>query len=255
MFIYLSNLKFIIMKIRVKLFFVGIICSIASSAMAQSIQVLDKSGNDVGGTVINVWDDTSKVISVYFDLKNISGSTIYCKAKKIENNLLSGSKVSMCFAGHCYLSNTFITPNQDTILPDSLDKTFTGDYNVNGNIGMSIITFVFFRTNNPSDSAFVTVQFNGTGVGLNAINNEVFEISNPYPNPASSHTSFNYSFSENTSASFTLSDITGNIIREIPIYNTQGVLDVSTNDISEGIYFYSFYMDGKMLMTKKLLIQ
>lgn len=242
------------MKIRILLFFIGICSFINAGINAQSLQVLDKSGNNISGTVINVWGDTSNVISAYLDLKNISGSTINTKAKKIENSLQPGAKVTMCFAGHCYLSNTFVTPYQDTIEPGGMDTTFIGDYKAYGALGSSIITFVFFRTDNPDDSAYVIVQFNATPVDIQQFTDPVFEISSPYPNPATSKISFNYNFPENFSASFTLSDITGSIIKEISLYN-KGLLEIPTDGISDGMYFYSFYFNGKMIMTKKLIVQ
>lgn len=243
------------MKLRFVLFFAGIFFFFASLSSAQSLQVLDKSGNDVSGTVITAWGDTTNVISVYFDLKNISGGTVHAKAKKIENSLQSGAKVTMCFAGHCYLSGTYVTPFQDTIETGGLDTTFIGDYKAYGAFGASLITFVFFRTDNPDDSAFVIVQYNATPMGIEQSIEPVFEISSPYPNPASSQISFDYSFPEYSSANFTLSDITGNKIKEVPVYDSKGTLEISTDELSEGMYFYSFYLDGKMLMTKKLIIQ
>lgn len=243
------------MKIRVILFLIGICSFINAVTNAQSLHVLDKSGNDVSGTVITAWGDTANVISVYLDLKNISGGTINAKAKKIENSLQPGSKVTMCFAGHCYLSNTYVTPYQDTIEPGGLDTTFIGDYKAYGALGISLVTFVFFRTDNPDDSAFVVVQYNATPVGIEQTNEPVFEVSSPYPNPASSQISFNYSFPEYSSANFILSDITGNKIKEVPVHDSNGTLEISTDELSEGMYFYSFYLDGKMLITKKLIIQ
>lgn len=243
------------MKQRILLLLAGIFLFCATQTSAQSYQVLDKQGNDVTGTVITVWGDTASAMSVYLDLKNISGNTVYTRAKKIENNLLAGAKVSMCFANHCYLSNVYVTQYQDTILPGDTDKTFSGDYSANGNLGYSLVTFVFFRPSNPSDSAWVQVQFAATPVNIVSSGDPVFEISSPFPNPASSQVSFNYSIPENSSASFTLLDITGSKIKEIPVYNTHGILNIPTNDISEGMYFYSFYLDGKMIITKKLIIQ
>lgn len=245
------------MKKRIFFFSIGVFSLLASLSMAQSLQVLDLDGNDVSSSVINVWGDSAyaTLMEAPFDVKNISIGTVDVKAKKIENSMQPGSSNTFCFNGYCYLSSVYVSPTAATIAAGAKDTTFSGDYRPKGNLGQSIIIYVFFRTDDINDSAFVIVLFNATPAGIDLYSSESFEISNPYPNPASSHTSFNYSFPENSSASFTLSDITGNIIKEIPIYNTQGILEVSSSDISEGMYFYSFYLNGKMLMTKKLIIQ
>lgn len=245
------------MKKYILLFSIGIFSLLDSLSMAQSLQVLDLDGNDVSGYVINVWGDSSYATQMEapFDVKNISAGIVNVKAKKIENSMQPGSSSTFCWNGYCYLSTVYVSTTAATIASGAKDTTFSGDYKPKGNLGQSIITYVFFRTDNTDDSAFVIVQFNATPVGFELYSSESFEISNPYPNPASSHTSFNYSFPENSSASFALSDITGNKIKEIPLNTTQGVLEVSTNDISEGMYFYSFYLNGKMIMTKKLIVQ
>lgn len=81
-------------------------------------------------------------------------------------------------------------------------------------------------------------------------------ISNPYPNPAINYTSFNYSFPKNTlHAQFVLRDILGSPVKEIDIGNREGKLLVNTSDIKSGIYFYSFYVDDKLILTKKLIVR
>lgn len=245
------------MKKLVLLFSLGIFFSFASLSFAQSIQVHDKSGNDVSGTVINIWGDSAYAVQMALplDVKNISGTTINVKAKKIENSMLPGSSSTICFNGQCYISTVFVSPTAASIAAGANDTTFAGDYRPKGNLGTSIITYVFFKTDDVNDSAWVEAHFNSTPAGLEHYSNAIFEISNPYPNPASSKTTFNYSFPENSKPTFTLSDIAGNKIQDIAIYNTIGVLDIPVSSLSEGIYFYSFYLDGTRLMTKKLIVQ
>jgi hypothetical protein len=224
---------------------------------SQSLQVHNLSGTDVSTSVVDVWGDSAytTIIAADFDVKNISAATVNIRAKKIENSLQTGSANTFCFAGQCFLSSVDTSTTIASIASGAIDTTFAGDYKPKGHLGASIITYVFFRTDISTDTAFVIVQFNATPAGLEQYATTGFEISSPYPNPASTHASFNYSFPDNASATFTLSDITGNIIKEIPIYNTKGTLEISTADLNGGMYFYSFYLNGVKLMTKKLIVQ
>ncbi len=237
------------------LFSIKILFFTLSVSMSQSIQVLDIGGNDVSSSEVNVWGDSSYYtqISLPLDIKNISGTTIDVKVKKIETSVLPGSSNYFCFNGYCYLSGVYVSPSFVTIDADAKDTTFSGDYKPKGNLGVSIITYVFFREDEPDDSAYVVVQYHATPAGINQYSNKIFEISAPYPNPASSHIYFNYCFPENSKAEFILSDIAGNIIKEIPVNNIHGTLEIPTDELSNGMYFYSFYLDGKLLMTKKLI--
>jgi len=235
------------MKKYISFFTIGIFFFLASVSNAQSLQVFDRSGNNVSGNTLMVWGDSGyySQMSIKLDVENITSSTLGVKSKLILSSMQPGSSYQFCFNGNCYIPPTLVCPTTASIASGGTDTTFVGDYKPKGNLGVSLITYVFYRTDIPKDTTFVIVQFNATAVGLEQYSNVDIEISNPYPNPASSQTSFDYNFPENSSASFTLSDIAGNIIKQIPIKNTKGILEVPISDISGGIYFYSFYIDGK----------
>ena len=230
----------------------------AASIMGQSLQLKNGSDDITNGTVFHVWGDTGTGMSITGILiKNISSNSVSVKSKKIENVLIPGAKCSMCFAQNCYLSSTYISTSSVSILPGSLDNSFTGDYSPKGNLGESIITFVFFNVNNINDSAWIVVHFNGvssSGIDENTLSK--IDISNAYPNPAVNYTSFNYSFPVNTlSARFVLRDLLGSIVKETEIYDKEGKLIINTNQIKDGVYFYNFYVNDKMILTKKLIIR
>ena len=228
----------------------------ASSVMGQSLQIIDESSNIISnGTIFHTWEPAAVAIDGIY-VKNISSSTVTIKVKKIENSLISGAKCSMCFAGQCFLPSTFISPTQSTLTPNSIDTTFVGDYNPMSNPGESIVTFVFFNIANTNDSAWIVAHFNYSLVGITESTSSKVEVSNPYPNPAVNFTTFNYSFPQNTvSAKFVLNDLLGSKIIETPIFDQNGKLTVNTNEIESGVYFYSFYVNDKLILTKKLIIQ
>jgi len=237
-----------------------ILCAviITNSAMSQSLQISYNSGTIPNGTIFHVWGDTltGTLMSIGIDVKNISSGTVTIKSKKIENSLIPETSCNMCFAGQCFLSTVFISTTSSTLVPNTLDTTFSGDYWPKGHLGESIITFVFFNVDNEDDSAWVVVHFNGTPAGISENTLSKINISNPYPNPAINYTSFKYGFPENTvHAQFVLRDILGFPVKEIEINNPEGKLLVNTTDIKSGIYFYSFYVDDKLILTKKLIVR
>lgn len=237
---------------------------ITSSAMSQSLQIYHNSGAIPNGTYIYIWGDTacSSVIVAEFDVANISAVSVSIKVKKIENTMLPGflcdyTSSTFCFNGNCYPSFVYVSPDPPAaIAPGAMDTTFSGDYKPKGHLGESIITYVFFNTADTNDSAWVVVHFNATPLVINEPAITKAEVSNPYPNPAINYTSFKYSFPGTTiHAQFVLRDILGSPVKEIEIDNTEGKLLVNTTDIKSGIYFYSFYVNDKLILTKKLVIR
>jgi hypothetical protein len=230
----------------------------ASTAMAQSLQLSDLSGPVANGTDFYVWGDTitGTLMSQKIFVRNISAATVTVKTKKIETSLIPGTSCNICFAGQCFLSSVFISLTQATLTPNDTNNTGSIDYKPKGHLGESIATFVFFNVSDPNDSAWVVVHFNGTAAGINENTILKTEISNPYPNPAVDHTSFNYSFAQNTTnAKFVLCDLLGSKVRETEITELNGKLTVNTSNLNEGIYFYSFYADNKMVLTRKLVVK
>jgi hypothetical protein len=241
------------------LLLITIICAgiFATNVMSQSIQLCDKSGNNItNGTVYHIWDTLTLMNFEEVNIKNISSSLINTKCKKIENSMQDGSTCYMCFVNSCFSSAAFVSPKMDTLSPNEIDSSFSGHYIPQGNYGESIITFVIFNVANPTDSAWVVVHFNATPVGINEHLTANAEISNAYPNPAANFTSFNYSFPKGTSsAKFILSNLLGSKVYEADIYDIEGKFILNTNGLKQGIYFYSFYVNDKMVLTKKLIIK
>jgi len=241
-----------------KLVLIIIFCAnvFASTLMSQSIQLSDNSGIVANGKNYYVNDTLTSMTIDGISVKNISSNTVKLKSKKIETSLITGATCYMCFAGGCYGSAAYISLKYDSLIPNAKDSLFSGHYNPHGNYGESIITFVFFNIANVNDSAWIIVHFNAAPLGIKEIASSNAEFSNPYPNPAINSTTFNYSLPKSTSsARIVLRNLLGSKVYESEINNLDGKLTLNTSNINEGIYFYSFYVNDKMVLTKKLIIR
>ena len=86
--------------------------------------------------------------------------------------------------------------------------------------------------------------------------NEKISISTAYPNPAVENVSFDYKLSALAgSAKITLSDVFGNKIGSYDLTHEQTRLRISVHDLPESIYFYTLHVDGKVVITKKLVVR
>lgn len=83
-----------------------------------------------------------------------------------------------------------------------------------------------------------------------------FYLSQNTPNPSGSGTIIQYKLPQGTEqALIEIIDITGKKAATYPLYNSEGKVEVNAEGFHSGMYFYSLYVDGKVLGRKKMLVQ
>ncbi len=225
------------------------------TAFAQSLELSNAYGkmND-GDTIVLFNTNATASFAVGVTVKNTSGSDIDVKVKKTELSLISGSENYFCWVS-CYLANTYVSPTGITLKPGRDTSVFTGDYNSMGNAGASYIRYTFFDSKTPSDSiTFVAKYIAGSGVGIENTQAKA-QVSNIYPNPARNTVSLNYDLNGAQHAQFEIYNILGSLVKTIEIDETSGLLNIDVTDLNNGVYFYSFIVNDKVITSKKLVIQ
>lgn len=224
---------------------------------AQSIQLQDHDGNNITNTIVNYSEIASSTLKYNILISNVGTGRIGVMFKKIEVDILEGSVNSFCFAGSCYPPFSFVSSealNIDEGVTSAYGECY-GEYNTNGIVGQSTITYVVYNAGNENDSAYVTVNYHTTPVSVpNFQLQDKISFSNAWPNPATSTTSFNYQLPLDGGL-FILRSITGAVIKEEHINGLQGRYTLNVSDLPEGIYIYSVIADQKVLTTKKLVVK
>ena len=86
--------------------------------------------------------------------------------------------------------------------------------------------------------------------------NDKITISNIYPNPASEVAAVDYSIAPSVGeAKLVFYNVLGAPVGEFHLDKTERKLTIRTSEYTNGLYFYQLYVDGKSLVTKKLLIR
>jgi hypothetical protein len=112
---------------------------------------------------------------------------------------------------------------------------------------VSAVTLQYFKQVNGGDNP---------QVGELLFSNEKISISSIYPNPASSYASIDYNLmNQNDQAKIILCNVLGNVVGEYPLVKDAKRLYISTQELSSGVYFYTLSVQGKSLITKKLIIK
>ena len=223
---------------------------------SQNLQLSDASGPISNGGEINIGGDTGVTITAYVYVKNTTSTSMDVKVKKVEVSLKPGSNNYFCW-GSCFSSSVYVSPLSISIPANTLNSTdFSGDYEAKGNIGTSVIRYVFFDANNPSDTAYVNVNYDAQPVGITEINPDEIIFSDAFPNPANINTTIKYGIPKNANSSrVIIRDLLGNTVKEFHLSDDTGKLLINTSDMKAGIYFYSLVINDRIYKSKKLIIK
>ncbi len=80
-------------------------------------------------------------------------------------------------------------------------------------------------------------------------------LSNPYPNPARSHTKLDYELPKNTGeVVLTLLDLIGNVAASHKIIDPKGTIEINTSQLNSGVYFIYMKTADEILTSRKLIV-
>jgi hypothetical protein len=142
--------------------------------------------------------------------------------------------------------------NAGTLHTDSLSVQVTWDTQFVGPVAIMV------RSSNDCGNSAWSEPHNTqvyTCMGVEEYKNDGFQIAT-YPNPASNWVDFNYILSKDeTKASITITDLTGEIVDVIQVSGRKGLTKWDSQQVTSGIYFYTFktsnfFFTGKLIITK-----
>ncbi len=223
---------------------------IALSSSAQSLIIKDINGNVVTNSEIAIRVHPSvDTESHSFEVTNTSNLGISVNSVRYENDCSAGSGEFYCWSlclGAKECGSEFVRGmpfaqyiNPNSVSPVPLLTDFQPSFNSeeDGLEGTASYTYVLFDDNNPSDSVYVTLNYDiDYAVGINEINENA--ISNIYPNPAQNRIQFNL----NTNialAQFEIYSMVGQRVKQVNIENAQGIIRIDIDELVPGVYFLS----------------
>jgi hypothetical protein len=241
---------------KVLLFSAAILLS-STIAFSQSLSLVYE-GDPIPANQEIIFEGLANGNLMVFEVQvtNNSANTLDVLAKKIENYLAPETSNSFCWGGQCYPPNIYISLSSAIILPGETTAigAFTGDYDPGTIIGQSSISYVFFDSSNENDSVMVTVLYTTTATGVKSINEKEFTISDPYPNPANGFVKFDYDLNQSTNGLLRVYSLVGSLVKEIKITDPSGAIQVNTDRLEEGFYFYTFSSSGQELKTGRFIV-
>jgi len=242
-----------------KFYLSTIICLFISVfAYSQSITIKDLSGKIIKDSTIVISDTTELgAIDKHMLITNLTNAPISLHAKKTYIGVIRDTENTFCFGRNCYPPTTFVSTlalNLDANAT-SLETEFYVDYFPLNHIGRSTVQYTVYLANQPTDSATVTLTFAYKDpTGIESINRETNNMSLAYPNPVKSSTSIAYNIINHAKGQVILYDILGKVMKTIDLTRSFGIAYINVAELKNGVYFYAFVVNGKVLKTNRLIV-
>lgn len=193
----------------------------------------------------------------YGTVKNISSDSVLVRFKRIDGNynLLTDNN-AICW-GICFIQSISVSPPSFSVLlgPGDTASASTHVYPDQDDISREgDITYVFFDSDNPSDSATYTVTYKveGSGISVNEIST-MPELS-VYPNPATDRLQVNYSGQSAQNSSFEIINLVGSRVYSKSLQASESTFNLNISNLSPGVYFCVLKADNKLVTSKKLVV-
>jgi len=254
----LGNIKFL--KI------VSLLLIFSTGLYAQNLVLIDMNENIVTADTIEVvfhpgpdhgWTELKFEVL----LKNISIDTIEVGLKKNEFTKTFDEYHSFCFGGNCVDSSTHISPYHAIIPPGKTDSSFSGHFRFDDLLHVPnncLVSYTFYNINNPSDSAFVYVNYNTLNqLGIHDNDSSNIFLSDAWPNPVNEMLIFNYRLINTVSKLPTymiLLNASGKCLHKQILTQNIGSISINTIDWKAGIYYYFILCGNVISAYKKCLI-
>jgi len=232
----------------------------ALPGFSQSLELSNANGTLAPNAyLIQVGSPDSSMLFTHITVKNISSSAVAVRTKKVELSRADSVSITMCWAGNCYPDTTYVSPLKELIEPGQSNSEFLGDYTAATasyffNPGESVVRWVFFNAENVADSACVTVKYMTYMLGQDE-QDAAGELSAIYPNPASSAAACRYAFPAGAQGAVIIRDLLGATVYSQDLASGNGMVKINTGLLSNGLYFCSLLVDGKVIKTQKLVVR
>lgn len=223
---------------------------------AQSLSLSHEGTALEPNEVITAYDLASVAeIVVELDVTNNSSNSIDVKVKKIVNYAVEGTDNTFCW-GLCFAPFVYESPDSIVIAAGATnDVDFSGHYNPYNIDGETSVSYVFFDEDNPVDSIMATVIFTTLETGIGDNYKTSYNLSKPYPNPATGIVKFDYNLPNQQSASVKIYSLIGSLVGEVELNSTMGTINYDTEKLEEGFYFYSLFAGNEKIKSGKFVIK
>lgn len=197
-----------------------------------------------------------ELLKVPVRFKNTSDKTITLIIRKAGGELGSTQRSFFCFDNNCLDQKV-----EDYILKVEPGQTLT-NFQVALDAGLSAgessVQYVVFNKSQPGQLLEFTLNYSveEKSEKPNIYDSRFITLHDVYPNPVTDNATVVYKIlNDRVSARIRLHNLLGNVVADYELSPADTQLRLRVDDLSEGIYFYTLYLEGESVVTRKLIIK
>ena len=230
---------------------------LTSNLMAQNYSV------SVFGTKISENDTLTHYVisdSAMFSNKaafhNESGNGVVIKVLRTPVYIVEGSSDYYVwgngFGPETDTSGNYIFVPAGATASDTLEYVFEP----NQTYGPTLVKYTFFNVDFFDDNISFYVKYIGTATGIEEELYHDILLSDCYPNPTTNTINIDYDIPHTYGeATFTILDILGNVIDKKAAKLGPSTINFDLGNVENGLYFALIELNGKVIDTKKIIVQ
>ncbi|HRH37839.1 MAG TPA: T9SS type A sorting domain-containing protein [Flavobacteriales bacterium] len=237
--------------------------ALATMAQAQLVNLTDEGGNTVNNTTMVLFGSVDDVeLSANITATKNGNTSANVNVRRYEITVVPSTQNFFCW-GVCYdYFNAGDYPlfpgTSDAILhmePGQSLSNFHGYHRSAGHTGVSTYRYVWFNIANPTDTAWVDLQFVITPVGVEEIT-AVQPKLDVFPTPAiAQDVQVDYVLDRSTAgAKLVVYTMLGETMGKPMNIGSQGRVILRTAEWTSGIYFANIERDGRIIASRRIVI-
>lgn len=200
----------------------------------------------------------NETISSPIRIKNISDRPIYVFIDRVEKVVGSTQITNFCWGEDCYEASIERLPLSKRIEPGEVSDAFISVLQSGLVEGYSTVKYSIYTRSNKQEvvSHEVTYSVKGDRNSHTLYSSNALVFNEIYPNPVREFAIINYKINDpDTKVKVMLHNVLGSVVGTYELSALGQVLKIDTKEFNSGVYFYTLFMDGDGILTKKLIIR
>jgi len=166
---------------------------------------------------------------------------------------------TFCWGGFCYSQFTDVSTLSETLNHGDTANgisEFTGHYSPYGHLGAAYLKYTFYDHNGPGPTeGWVVVKYDATPAAVQNISNGNIRLATPYPNPANSFVTVNYSLNNGVqTANLKIFNLLGKCVETYPLSSLQTKTNIDVQSMPSGIYICEMQAQGCQPVYQKMVV-
>lgn len=197
-----------------------------------------------------------ETIKAPLQFRNTSSRPIQLIVKKVTGEIGTSQRNYFCLDGHCLDQHT-----EDYTLklePGQVLNSFHIALDAGLVPGISTVKYLAYNKANPAEMLELYLNFivEEKPSHNNLYASRYITLQDVYPNPAGEYAYVNYKIlRDQVKARIILHNVLGNPVSEYDLPLMENKVKLRTEDLNSGVYFYTLYIDGEAVMTRKLVVK